>query len=223
MKNKFFLLFALSAMLCACSEDSPSGSEYVFDASVVCPESQRGTFTDERDGQAYKYTTIGNQVWMAENLNFDDGSPCAKDSCAEKGREYSPVDAQNACPNGWHLPTEAEWRLLFDNVGGIDIAAARLKATEGWTPLNPGQASNGTDDCGFTLYPIPTTGTYVNHFKFIPDKANDGYIALVWTGPLDSIYGAPSTYGVLFETQKTSVGIHRYYHDDYQSIRCVKD
>ena len=31
-----------------------------FDAGAVCPESGRGTFVDERDGQEYKYTTIGN-------------------------------------------------------------------------------------------------------------------------------------------------------------------
>lgn len=232
MKSKFFLFTAFVSLLCACSEDSPSEPKYVFDASVVCPaegtnaygEPNRGTFTDERDGQVYKYTTIGNQVWMAENLNFDNGSPCAKESCSEKGREYTPMDAQNACPNGWHLPTEIEWNLLFDNVGGIDTAAARLKATEGWTPLNPGQASNGTDDCGFSLYPIPATGTYSNHIKSIIEKVNDGYIALVWTGnPLDSTLGSPSTYGVLFETQKNSALIYRYYHEDYQSIRCVKD
>ncbi|WP_275976912.1 FISUMP domain-containing protein, partial [Fibrobacter sp. HC4] len=91
MKSKFILFTVFVSLLCACSEDSPSEPKDTFDASIVCPESQRGTFTDERDGQVYKYTTIGNQVWMAENLNFDNGSPCAKESCSEKGREYTPM------------------------------------------------------------------------------------------------------------------------------------
>ena len=57
----------------ACTEDKSSAPEEpvdTFDAAVVCPadgmnaygEPNRGTFTDVRDGQVYKYTTIGNQV-----------------------------------------------------------------------------------------------------------------------------------------------------------------
>ena len=53
--------------------------EEEWDATKVCPEngmnaygmSNRGTFVDERDGRVYKYTTIGDQVWMAENLKFE--------------------------------------------------------------------------------------------------------------------------------------------------------
>ena len=62
--NLFFLsamaLFAL--LLTACSDNSSSADEEPFNASVVCPENLRGTFTDPRDGQVYKYTTIGNRV-----------------------------------------------------------------------------------------------------------------------------------------------------------------
>ena len=82
---QFILRFGLLAIcLCAiaCSENSSSASD--FDAARICPENLRGTFIDERDGQVYKYTTIGNQIWMAENLNYD--SPHSY--CADNVEKY---------------------------------------------------------------------------------------------------------------------------------------
>ena len=215
----------------ACSDDGSSASEEpvdTFDANVVCPaegvnaygEPNRGTFTDARDGQVYKYTTIGNQVWMAENLKYDDGSVCAEKTCSSKGRIYGMQNALLACPDGWHLPSRDEWKKLFNDVGGSDSAGYRLKATEGWTPLNPGWASNGTDDCGFTLLPIPASSTATNGGG---GNKHDGYIALLWT----SSRGTSNDYtmdGVFFETQTLEARMMTYYDTwDYLSIRCVKN
>lgn len=210
-------LFAL--LFSACSDDG-SSAEYVFDASVVCPENMRGTFTDVRDGQVYKYTTIGNQVWMAENLNYDDGSWCAEDTCSLKGRIYGMQNALVACPTGWHLPSSDEWKELFNNVGSADSAGMRLKAAAGWTPMNPGQLSNGTDDCGFTLLPIPVSGIASNG---LGGKKNDGYVALLWTSNRASTNDYTMD-GVVFETQALGARITTYYDEwDYLSIRCVRD
>ena len=85
----FVLLF-----LNACATDADEG----FDASSVCPAEgtnaygmpNRGTFVDERDGRVYKYTTIGDQVWMAENLKY------AADStvCFDEKESNKEVNAQ---------------------------------------------------------------------------------------------------------------------------------
>ena len=93
--------------------------------------------TDSRDGQTYKTVKIGDQVWMAQNLNFEtDSSFCYNDedsNCAKYGRLYKWAAAMTACPSDWHLPTEAEFETLFTAVGGKSIAGQKLKSTTGWT------------------------------------------------------------------------------------------
>lgn len=215
-----FCLALLAALLTSCSDESTSAETDTFDASVVCPANLRGTFVDERDGQVYKYTTIGNQVWMAENLKFDDGSVCAETTCLSKGRIYGMHNALIACPNGWHLPGLDEWLKLFNDVGGSDSAGLRLKATAGWIPLNPGWTSNGTDDCGFTLLPIPASSIAGNSLSA---NKRDGYIALLWTSSRDSTNDYTMN-GVFFETQTMEARTLTYYDGwDYLSVRCIKD
>ena len=112
-----------------------------------------GTLADSRDGQTYKTVKIGDQVWMAENLNYENGnSMCYSDGstkCGKSGRIYTWDDAKEVCPSGWHLPDTTEWVALFSAVGTRGMAGRNLKSTTGWA-----DDGNGVDAYGFSVLPI---------------------------------------------------------------------
>ena len=113
---------------------------------------EKGTFIDSRDAKTYQTVKIGNQEWMAENLNYETAnSYCYNDSienCEKYGRLYTWEAALNACPSGWHLPTKEEFKTLRFNVGGSDVAGKMLKSTTGWY-----DDGNGVDKYGFNVLP----------------------------------------------------------------------
>jgi uncharacterized protein (TIGR02145 family) len=176
------------------------------------------TFADHRDGNVYKIVKIGNQVWMAENLNYDAlGSKCYKNDIANSlkyGRLYNWETAKKACPSGWHLPSDAEWQTLVDFVGGQNMAGKKLKAKNGWTEL-----CNGTDDYHFSALP---GGGIRSSSDFFEDVGNVGYW---WSGTEDNrgyvyiryiaSFGKMSLSDVI--TRLNDIKTYMY------SIRCIKD
>jgi uncharacterized protein (TIGR02145 family) len=115
----------------------PNASNYdpkaeVDDGSCTYPQPTCDPVTDARDGQTYAAVKIGDQCWIAENMNYDtnDSSWCYGDNtanCDIYGRLYSQSAAVEACPDGWHLPADAEWDELVDFLGGSSAAGGKLK------------------------------------------------------------------------------------------------
>ena len=108
---------------------------FVLRYCIVCDAQKTNTFKDSRDGKTYKTVSIGEQIWMAENLNFEikSNSWCYNDSvqnCKKVGRLYDWKTAEIVCPAGWHLPETNEWRALTEQLGGMNVAGNKLKQKE---------------------------------------------------------------------------------------------
>jgi uncharacterized protein (TIGR02145 family) len=155
---------------------------------------KEGGFVNDAQGYRYGVAKIGDQYWMAENLNIDvPRSRCYDDdpiNCRIYGRLYDWAAAMNLpescntvscadqinkphqgiCPDGWHIPTLAEWNKLIlfaegnDNLDttsfGIQLVAQRklFAASPLWHVYYTG---GGTDDFGFSALPggaFTTTG-----------------------------------------------------------------
>lgn len=115
--------------------------EYVStDTIKVLFRGKWGTWTDERDGQSYRYVVLNGLEWMADNFNYlpqeteygrswyygqsprakvYDGKPVETDEERKYyGRHYNYFAAIEMIPEGWRLPTAGEYRALIPYLGG---------------------------------------------------------------------------------------------------------
>ncbi|WP_458451066.1 fibrobacter succinogenes major paralogous domain-containing protein [Fibrobacter sp.] len=168
-------------------------------------------------GQKYRTATIGNQEWMAENMNaVVDGSSCYRDSskyCDMYGRLYSWDAAMKVCPEGWRLPDTTDWSILFEFVGGKATAATHLKATTSWTKNGDG---NGDDAFGFSALAAggSDTGSDVKY-------AGKGIDAAFWTSEVKNSYDAWGV-GMYWADSHPKIEVHALA-SNRRSVRCMKD
>ena len=143
MLNRYFgILFLVVTIACftSCKKEEDNTEPVITD------------FTDVRDGMVYKTVKIGDQIWMAENLKYlpdvfprqivseteplyyvydFDGTSVEEAKQSDLyfiyGALYNWEAAQLASPAGWHLPSEDEWTILINHLGGINLAHGSLK------------------------------------------------------------------------------------------------
>ncbi len=141
---------------------------------VFNPDLTYGTVNDY-EGNTYKTIQIGNQTWMAENLrsimlndgaeipftiSYSDWSESStpgycwydNDSLSLGGLyNWYAVNTGKLCPDGWHVPDNEDWTIMFDYLGGAAVAGNKLKESgvTHWTSPN----SSANNESGFTALP----------------------------------------------------------------------
>jgi len=163
---------------------------------------ERGRFTDPRDGKTYKTVKIGEQTWMAENLNYEtDNSFCYDNNsanCDIYGRLYDWSTAKSVCPSGWSLPSMRDNDTLFSTLNSITAATYIVGGRSGFNALMGGFRCSKKE----RFRNIKRTGLFWISEEFDTNRA--------WYLPLRIGYGAIATGCVIAKS-------------DTLSVRCIMD
>lgn len=215
-RNIFKLLLicilAISSVLTACKKNDDDNDNNP-------PANQTGTFTDNRDGHMYNWVKIGNQVWMTENLAYKPSTLDYRvynnneDNAAIYGYLYSWELAQTIAPEGWHLPSQAEWETLVSSLNGNKAAYNKLleKGTTHWDTPN-----DATNESGFTALPAGYYDLRDNSYNFL------GHLTM-FHSTTEYPTNNTSAIGLILNQNYQSADIEGRPKDLYLSIRCVQD
>ena len=208
------------------SVQSSSSMNSIYDAV-------NNTLTDLRDNRVYKTVTIGEQIWMAENLNYmpedtagtiySGGTVCgggslksSEDSkkCSIYGRLYTKKIAlykatksnrQGVCPEGWSIPLKSDWEKLVSFLG--DHAAAKLKIADGsWSSVS-------TNESGFSAL---IAGTYNYSLKYYTSDSTTAFYH--WENNTN-----PYFFRLYDKSDDASAINYAHGIDMMYSVRCIKD
>ncbi len=225
MKSFFVKLFIISifTLMFGCSGDD-SSSNPTDPNDPGDSGNPVGTVTDI-DGNVYSTVTIGNQIWMSENLkviHYRNGDSIITfeynndvNNVATYGRLYkwyAVNDSRNIAPVGWHVPTDAEWQVLADYLGGGAVAGGKLKEmdTTHWIFPNTG----ATNESGFTALPGG------NRFRLFGSFESMGHYAYFWSST-EASSGLAWFRDLGYSTSEI---FRRGWDKSYgYSVRCVKD
>lgn len=188
------------------------------------------------DGNRYHTIKIGNQVWMQENLKvtkFQNGASLKQLNNLSNWNDknssgyytnvdnsifgfiyngYSILDNNNICPEGWHIPTQSDWEVLLNYLGGSSVAGGKMKETSDSYWITPNLGADNLS--GFTALP----NGYVGFDGSSYDKLEE---ACFMVATVDS-EGNPAFVGI--EHNNTSAFISTTSTKATgASVRCVKN
>ena len=198
MKSKIMSMMLVAAL--ALASFSLMGCE---------PSIQQGPKVTDTDGNVYPSVKIGNQIWMAKNLNVNvPGSVCYGNSsahCEKYGRLYTWETAKKACPAGWHLPSKDEFEMLLATVGASPKERSKY--------LRAGSWENGANKFGFSALPAGFYFSDLKKFNYV------GYSAHFWSSTESftihaHILGIPAGRSAFVSSSDKS---------DASSVRCLQD
>jgi len=196
---------------------------------LVIKAQTTGTVTDSRDSKVYETVKIGTQTWLAENLSYkpSSGNFWAYDNnesnITQSGYLYDWATAKTSCPTGWHLPSDAEWKILEIQLGMVSEKAgyegfrgkdegSKLKSVTGWEKYGE-SLGNGKNTSGLNVLP---SGIRTSSGTFQEKKSYSAF----WTSTSNSV-GTACDRRLSYD--EIRIGRNNEKVGYGYSVRCVKD
>lgn len=223
---RIFVSFILAMFLCVLSYAGNGDSMFFLHETSAVPDT--GRMVDARDGNSYRTVKIGNSVWMAENLRYSkdlavgtskSGKPHIyypngnQKYVQDFGYLYNWYAAENACPDGWHLPTNSDWKQLKNAISGDNVGSQLATRPDLW---NDGtlERNSSFGKSGFSVLPAGSFDgkTY----------GNFGSFAYFWSASEYEYYSGNAYYRYIYYNYSGVVSNYSSKGDGF-SVRCVKD
>jgi len=199
---------------------------------------------EDTDGNVYETVWIGEQLWMAENLkvtrynngdaityiangehwgSMNEGQYGVYDDDPINSNKYGNLynwavigDFRGICPIGWHVPSNDEYTVLTDFLGGEDVAGGKMKEAglEHWNYYSDQITSETTNESGFTGLPAGHRNTNTGDYVYM------GFYGYFWSSTETSSDLAWRQY--LFN-YSSGIGRDTFGKPNGFSIRCLKD
>ena len=177
------------------------------------------------DGNSYETVRIGEQVWMAENLNvskWENGMENTYWIQSASGKLYYPKAFYEVlCPKGWHVPSKADWGKLFNYLGGdLKTMGKQLKKSgiSGWN-------ASTKNNIGFNAVPTGVDFWESNTLKIKKQDTIAVFYAVENTinGPNFGTYTLKNNSDEIFYSYEFEEMRETNFGGLHFSCRCVKD
>jgi len=214
MKNRKtnFIMLMLSSVLCftACNNAADQSTVKIGNQEWMTNNLNVSTF---KNGDTIPEAK-SDEAWIKAG---EEGKPawCYYDNDPENGNKYGRLynwyavtDPRGLAPSGWHIPSDAEWTTLTDNLGGEDVAGHKMKSQAGWD-----YEGNGSNASGFSGLPGGFRD-YSGTFYFIGSNGD------WWSSTEDDTYDA---WARLLYYDGGDVGSYSGNEATGFSVRCLRD
>jgi uncharacterized protein (TIGR02145 family) len=208
-----------------------------------------GSYIDSRDSNQYATVRIGNQCWMKENVKYlpsvigptfgsmtnpyyyvynyngtEVSAAKATTFYSVYGVLYNWEASLTACPEGWHLPIDNEWKELEIEIGLTPYQANDIN----WRGTNQGSKLAGNDSLWYSDVLTNNIAFGEIDFVAIPGGIRSDYAAFyslnfhsfMWTATISGSNGAFARY---ISYNHSEIGRSGYGRDFGFTVRCIKD